>query len=546
MLDRPPEQERWGLLWRPYHTGVNIVADFYTNRNLYALASLWNAIQAGSFSLADQLRFAFTSIVLKCSKMMAHNSDGIGRIQKGTLYIPAIIHDVNVWSFFCEALTDLTHGYQELSLHSTDLIISTDDARLIDLPANSVDYVFTDPPYSWKVQFGESNFIWESWLGVDTSWLQNEIIVNEIREKTENDWEQDITRAMAECFRVLKPGRWLSMCYHDTSEGTWQLLQDLMTYIGFIPDTVDQALYIDAAQKSIKQVTASQVARRDLVVNFRKPGPRDLPSQLVLFGDEDASTFADKARAILAEALEAQPGSTADRLYDTLVSRMVRKGTFERHNFDQLLRSVAEEVVTPPFEGGAGGGSRWYLLDTAGQVDEAEGRKEAAAAGRLEAFMRAAQAERSSTSLKKSNFWEDDVPGVHYSDLFEQYLLIPDKPRRLMQEWLPEYFFKTGEGTWRPPADAAERAQKTALRTSGALRRIKRFAHALQEGVPPAERDRPANVATAADWIRQCRRAGLYELGRALYEKGGFDFAALSEEGQLAVEEDYALCVRRG
>jgi hypothetical protein len=150
------------------------------------------------------------------------------------------------------------------------------------------------------------------------------------------------------------------------------------------------------------------------------------------------------------------------------------------------------------------------------------------------------------TSPKKSNFWEDDVPGVHYSDLFEQYLLISDKPRRLMQEWLPEYFFKTAEGTWRPPADEAERAQKAALRTSGALRRIKRFAHALQEGVPPAERDRPANVATAADWIRQCRRAGLYELGRVLYEKGGFDFAALSEEGQLAVEEDYALCVRRG
>ena len=63
--------------------------------------------------------------------------------------------------------------------------------------------------------------------------------------------------------------------------------------------------------------------------------------------------------------------------------------------------------------------------------------------------------------------------------------------------------------------------------------------------MPPAERDRPANVATAADWIRQCRRAGLYELGRALYEKGGFDFAALSEEGQMAVEEDYQVCEKR-
>ena len=40
-------------------------------------------------------------------------------------------------------------------------------------------------------------------------------------------------------------------------------------------------------------------------------------------------------------------------------------------------------------------------------------------------------------------------------------------------------------------------------------------------------------------------RAGLYDLGRALYEKGGFRFDELSDEGQLEVEEDYQICVRR-
>ena len=75
--------------------------------------------------------------------------------------------------------------------------------------------------------------------------------------------------------------------------------------------------------------------------------------------------------------------------------------------------------------------------------------------------------------------------------------------------------------------------------------RVQPFARALMEGVPPHDRDRPANVATAADWIRQCRRAGLYEFGRVLYEKGGFNFSELSDEGQLEVEEDYQICVRR-
>jgi hypothetical protein len=135
--------------------------------------------------------------------------------------------------------------------------------------------------------------------------------------------------------------------------------------------------------------------------------------------------------------------------------------------------------------------------------------------------------------------------GTHYSDLFEQYLGVKDKPRRLLADRLPEYFIKTLDGAWRPPADDAERSVLAALRSSGALRRIKRFANALLDGVQPAERDRPANLATAADWLRQCRRAGLYELGRAIYEKGAFAFGDLGEERELEVEEDYQVCVRR-
>jgi len=186
---------------------------------------------------------------------------------------------------------------------------------------------------------------------------------------------------------------------------------------------------------------------------------------------------------------------------------------------------------------------RWYLRENADRLDEAESAKEAAAAARLEAYMREVGLFPKSPTSESPTSELDE--GVHYSDLFERYLPLADKPRRLLQEWLPEFFFKTGEGGWRPPANGEERAQKAALRTDGSLRRIKRFARALLEGVPPAPRDHPANPATAADWLRQCRRAGLHELGRALYEKGGIDFSRLDEESQLEVEEDYQLCVRR-
>jgi hypothetical protein len=117
---------------------------------------------------------------------------------------------------------------------------------------------------------------------------------------------------------------------------------------------------------------------------------------------------------------------------------------------------------------------------------------------------------------------------------------------RLLSDGLPEYFVMTTSGTWRPPADEREQAQLAALRQTGTLRRIKRFANALIDGVPVQEKDRPGSDRTLADWIRQCRRAGLYEQGRALYEKGGLHLDRVGETEQLAVEYDYRLRVRRG
>jgi hypothetical protein len=318
-----------------------------------------------------------------------------------------------------------------------------------------------------------------------------------------------------------------------------------MAEIGFVSELSERAIYIDTSQKTLNQMFADKVTKRDLVINFRKPRPGETGA-VVLTGDEDATTFADKARAILVEALEAHPGSTADRLYDTLVSRMVRRGEFERHNFQALLEAVAEPVAEPLMQDlftprppdlfGQNESVRWYLHATAGELDDAERTREDAAAARLEVLM-----QRRVDYKVPAN--ADD--GVHYSDLFEHYLPVKEKPRRLLQEWLPEYFYQTGAGAWRPPLTDEERALKQTLRAGGALRRIKRFVHALAEGVPPAPRDHPASLADAADWIRQCRRAGLYAYGRALYEQGGFDFGGLSEEAQAEVEEDYQICVRR-
>jgi hypothetical protein len=83
-----------------------------------------------------------------------------------------------------------------------------------------------------------------------------------------------------------------------------------------------------------------------------------------------------------------------------------------------------------------------------------------------------------------------------------------------------------------------EKARKT-----GANRRIRRFVRLLELGVGIPLTDQP-NDATLAEWIRHCKRSGLYEQGKLLYEKGGLNLDNLSEEVMVDVEEDHQVCVR--
>lgn len=536
MMNIEDDDIPWGAEWRKGRNFRSVV-ELFTKRNLWAMSVYFH--YASQSQNPDLFRFALTSILLAMSRMQGYVEDPRfpNQLMRGTYYLPAVGREYNVSKWLKGKQKNLASGYKAINKcdRSGDFVLSLQSATdLSNIETDSIDYIFTDPPYSDTVQYGELNFIWEAWLNLDTRWHGDEIIVNGVRGLTEADWADKMRLAMAECYRVLKPGRWLSLCYHDSSEGTWQLVQDVMAEVGFLVDKTDKAIFIDTNQKSFNQRTADKATKRDLVLNFRKPKPSDwVVKHLFIPADADSETFQDMGKQVIRDFLTKYPGTSKDRIYDELVSRMVRRGEMESHNFDELLSSVAEEVQD---DFGGRTTSRWYLKDTADEIDRAEQDKEDSAAERLESFI--------ATMLEQT----PELEGVHYSDLFEQVIVlsVDERPRRSFENWLPEYFFKTSEGTWRPPADEAERQQKAKIREAGTLRRMKRFANALIESVPVREQDRPDGVMTLIEWIRQCRRAGLYEQGRALYEKGGLDLTKLDDEEQIEVEDDYRICVKRG
>ncbi len=540
MMNVESDTEPWGDKWRAGTSNFRTVADLFTKRNLWALAALLDGTGQD-----DTMRFIVHSAIMASSRRAQHLEEGGGYIP-GTYYLPQLSKERNVMGVVERIAAKTISARHEITeqLQSVALSISTESARsLSGIPPESVDYVFTDPPYAGNVQYGELNFVWEAWMNFDTHWHDEEIIVNETRGRTEADWANMMRQAISECYRVLKPGRWLSLCYHDTAEGTWALVQDIMAEAGFLPDRSESALFIDTGGRTYNQYTADKVTKRDLIINFRKPKPGETVGAILIAGDEDPTTFGEKARAIIRDYLLAHPGATKDRVYDELVSRMVRAGQMQAHNFDELLAQVAEPAREPVMKNlleatspdlfGAHEIVRWYLRETeTAAVDAAESAKEDTAAesvGRLIGRVLAAG---------------PGAEGVHFSDIWEHYVYaVKDKPRRHLADWLADYFYQTEAGTYRLPATEEERQLKAEGRAAGTSRLIRRYLAYLQQGVSVPERERPSD-ATLAEWIRHCKRAGLYEQGKTLYEKGGLNLENLPEEAMVNVEEDYQVCVR--
>jgi len=217
--------------------------------------------------------------------------------------------------------------------------------------------------------------------------------------------------------------------------------------------------------------------------------------------------------------LSRYPGATRDHIWDAVVSRLVRQGDMERHDFDSILRQVAE----------ANEAGEWYLLEEdAEDLADSEAARADAAAEALEA--RIADHETESTP-----------EGMDYSDILEWYLyeFRGDRPRRQLLDWLPEYFLQAPGGGYRNPASDEEREQKRMGRESGLNRRVRRYLRD-PESVAPAP-DQP----TLCDWLRHCYRAGLYEEGCKLVDEGHIRLTDLPEDLRLDAEEEAAMCRSR-
>ncbi len=240
--------------------GLNHVHNFYTKRTLWILSSIYSKCDESIYKIL------FTSQLVNLSKLNRYRPEVSFPYNplNGTLYIGSQISEANVFVAYRNKIVKFV---QALSTIRKANNVSVCSSTHLHIPTNSIDYIFTDPPFGSNIMYSEMNFIWEAWLKVKTN-NTDEAIINNVQQKNSDSYYELMYNSFNEYYRVLKPKRWITVEFNNSSSKIWNLIQSALTRSGFI---ISQVTILDKQQGSFKQVTSANSVKSDLIISAFKP-----------------------------------------------------------------------------------------------------------------------------------------------------------------------------------------------------------------------------------------------------------------------------------
>ncbi len=240
--------------------GIIYSHQFFTKRNLIFLYRIYELVIENNIPLTW-----LTSTLQRTTKCYKFTLDRKFGILTGTLYIPSLNVELNPVNILRRKIGDFASvAYNERGNSAVSLLSAT---ALGTIDNNSVDYMFVDPPFGANIMYSELSSIWEGWLKVATN-NQKEAIVNEYQHKTLFDYQKLMNDSLREFYRILKPGKWLTMEFSNTSASVWNSIQNALQGVGFV---VANVAALDKKQGSFKAVTTTTAVKQDLVISCYKP-----------------------------------------------------------------------------------------------------------------------------------------------------------------------------------------------------------------------------------------------------------------------------------
>ncbi|HOX76907.1 MAG TPA: DNA methyltransferase [Bacteroidales bacterium] len=316
----------------PKGSDVKTIEQLFSLKQLAELAILKSIIlKEKNLNVRNSLLLAFSSTVNKHNLTFHYtNSDGGGDSGAFRYYRYRIAPDpghMPLMDIYETKYKKVLSAKKEMEYHINDNTIS--NAQIIKgtatdlsfLPKESVDYIYTDPPYGKKIPYLDLSVMWNAWLDLEVTKedYEQEAIEGGEHNKTKDNYNELIAQSIKEMYRVLKYDRWLSFVFAHKDPEFWHLIIDTaescgFEYIGAVPQKNGQTSFK-------KRQNPFTVLSGQLIINFRKVrNPRAILKAHL--GMDIAQIVMQTIEGIIAK----NDGATLEQINDELIIKGLELG----------------------------------------------------------------------------------------------------------------------------------------------------------------------------------------------------------------------------
>ena len=321
----------------PKNSDVEYVEELFTRRQLIALSILKHHICHLSEPIVQSLMsYVFSSTLVKTNRTFMYSKGRAASRGASTVFsmyryaVPRETVELDVWEQFELKFNRVMTAKAETNKVIRDFYRQGETFQIFQRSATelstfikpeSVDYIYTDPPFGANIAYLDLSTMWHAWLNLEVTDTERrlEVIEGGEQNKSEEEYIELLTQSINEMFKVLKYNRWLSIVFAHKKPLYWDTILTAAEKAGF--EYVDTNIHNGYGPSYHKRKNPLKVLSGEFVLNFRKvKNPQTIAITKV--GSDVVSLIKNSAETTIVN----NQGASTAAIYSALIPKLLEQG----------------------------------------------------------------------------------------------------------------------------------------------------------------------------------------------------------------------------
>lgn len=234
----------------PSNADRTYLHEIFTKKQLFQLSFIKNEIDKFPDSNEkDLLLILFCGTLSRANIAYSLPDDGrsiysgdFTIFHTGRYRVPKNIVEIPVLPVFKRRFEDIVKAKEETNKLFKDFVNKDTFKAVVGSATNlkpylknqSVDYVYTDPPYGGHIAYLDLSIVYNSWLKLDVTeeMKRDEVIEGGELKHTRQVYMNLLRESLGEISRVLKPNRWMSLVFSHKEPVLWTNIVEAAKSVG--------------------------------------------------------------------------------------------------------------------------------------------------------------------------------------------------------------------------------------------------------------------------------------------------------------------------